>query len=45
MQYIVSCNSDDLPKAAQRGFSVKDRVIDPRLTDASEEGGSFDFRF
>ncbi|WP_155058469.1 ABC-three component system protein [Streptomyces blattellae] len=45
MQYIVSLNSDDLSKAVQRGFSVKDRVIDPRLTDASEEGGLFGFRF
>jgi uncharacterized protein YydD (DUF2326 family) len=45
MQYIVSLNSDDLSKAVQRGFSVEDRMIDPRLTDASEEGGLFGFRF
>lgn len=45
MQYVVSLNSDDLSKAVQRGFSVKDRIIDPRLTDASEEGGLFGFRF
>ncbi|MGW7355565.1 DUF2326 domain-containing protein [Streptomyces sp. NPDC054802] len=40
MQYIVSLNSDDLSKAVQRGFSVEDRVIEPRLTDESEEGVS-----
>lgn len=45
MQYVVSLNSDDLSKAVRRGFSVKDRIIDPRLTDASEEGGLFGFRF
>jgi uncharacterized protein YydD (DUF2326 family) len=45
MQYIVSLNSDDLSKAVQRGFGVKDRIIEPRLTDASEEGGLFGFRF
>ncbi|MGA4902832.1 ABC-three component system protein [Streptomyces griseoincarnatus] len=45
MQYVVSLNSDDLSKAVQRGFGVKDRIIEPRLTDASEEGGLFGFRF
>lgn len=45
MQYIVSLNSDDLSKAVQRGFGVEDRVIEPRLTDESEEGGLFGFRF
>lgn len=45
MQYVVTLNSDDLSKAVQRGFDVDDRVIEPRLTDASEEGGLFGFRF
>jgi uncharacterized protein YydD (DUF2326 family) len=43
MRYIVSLNSDDLSKAVQRGFSVEDRIIEPRLTDESEEGGLFGF--
>lgn len=45
MQYIVSLNSDDLSKATQRGFHMKDRIIEPRLTDVNEEGGLFGFRF
>lgn len=45
MQYIVTLNSDDLSKAVQRGFDVKGRIIEPRLTDESEEGGLFGFRF
>lgn len=45
MQYVVSLNSDDLSKAVRRGFSTDGRIIEPRLTDESEEGGLFGFRF
>ncbi|WP_246203741.1 hypothetical protein [Streptomyces tailanensis] len=29
----------------ERGFSVEHRIIERRLTDESEEGGLFGFRF
>ncbi|WP_433454042.1 DUF2326 domain-containing protein [Streptomyces sp. CA-142005] len=45
MHYIVSLNSDYPSEAAQGGFSVEDCITDLRLTDASEEGGLFGFRF
>jgi uncharacterized protein YydD (DUF2326 family) len=45
MQYIATFNSDDLAKAQSRGFDPSQYVIEPRLTDASEDGGLFGFRF
>jgi uncharacterized protein YydD (DUF2326 family) len=45
MQYIATFNSDDLAKAESRGFDPARYVIEPRLTDASEDGGLFGFRF
>ena len=45
MQYIATINSDDLAKAERRGFNADRYVIEPRLTDASEDGGLFGFRF
>ncbi|GAA2491604.1 ABC-three component system protein [Winogradskya humida] len=45
MQYIVSMNSDDLDKAARRGFSADPHLLPERLTDQFEDGGLFGFRF
>lgn len=45
MQYIATFNSDDLAKAESRGFDPARYVMEPRLTDASEDGGLFGFRF
>lgn len=45
MQYIATINSDDLAKAEGRGFVSAPYIIEPRLTDASEDGGLFGFRF
>jgi uncharacterized protein YydD (DUF2326 family) len=45
MQYIATFNSDDLAKAESRGFDPAPYVMEPRLTDASEDGGMFGFRF
>lgn len=45
MQYIATFNSDDLAKAESRGFDPASYVMEPRLTDASEDGGLFGFRF
>jgi len=45
MQYIATINSDDLAKAESRGFISSQYIVEPRLTDASEDGGLFGFRF
>jgi uncharacterized protein YydD (DUF2326 family) len=45
MQYIATINSDDLAKAESRGFDPVQYIIEPRLTDASADGGLFGFRF
>lgn len=45
MQYIATLNSDDLDKAVNRGFDPAQYIIEPRLTDESEDGGLFGFRF
>jgi uncharacterized protein YydD (DUF2326 family) len=45
MQYIATINSDDMAKAEGRGFVSAPYIIEPRLTDASEDGGLFGFRF
>jgi len=44
MQYIATINTDDLDKAARRGF-VPEPHIRTRLTDALDTGGLFGFRF
>jgi uncharacterized protein YydD (DUF2326 family) len=44
-QYIVTLNSDRLSAAENEGFDRVDFVIDPVLTDSSESGGLFGFRF
>jgi uncharacterized protein YydD (DUF2326 family) len=44
-QYIVTMNTDDIPKDAPTGFSVETYALPVRLTDATEDGGLFGFRF
>lgn len=44
-QYIVTMNSDDVPREVPAGFSVDRYALPVRLTDASEDGGLFGFRF
>lgn len=42
-QYVVTMNSDDWPQLVDR--LGQDVVIEPRLTDATDDGGLFGFRF
>ena len=45
-QYIVTLNSDFVPaEGFAEGFDVRDYVVEPRLTDATETGGLFGIRF
>jgi uncharacterized protein YydD (DUF2326 family) len=44
-QYIVTMNTDAVPKEVPLGFNLKDHALDVRLSDASEDGGLFGFRF
>lgn len=45
-QYIVTLNSDSVPaEGFTAGFDVRDHVVEPRLTDATETGGLFGIRF
>jgi uncharacterized protein YydD (DUF2326 family) len=45
-QYIVTMNSDALPREGFRGeFKVRDFVLGTVLTDATEDGGLFGVRF
>ena len=45
-QYIVTMNSDSVPNEGfTDGFDLGDHVVEPRLTDATETGGLFGFRF
>lgn len=45
LQYIVTMNSDDLTKAEQYDDGLVADVIQPRLTDAYDDGGLFGFHF
>ena len=46
VQYIVTMNSDSIPEEGfTRGFNPQDHVVPTRLTDATETGGLFGFRF
>lgn len=45
LQYIVTMNSDDLAKAERYDGSLSSAVIEPRLTDAFDDGGLFGFHF
>lgn len=44
-QYLVTMNTDDVPQEVPTGFIVADHALPVRLTDASENGGLFGFRF
>ncbi|MBD8728256.1 ABC-three component system protein [Frigoribacterium sp. CFBP 13707] len=45
LQYIVTMNSDDLAKVEQYDDGLVSDVIEPRLTDAYEDGGLFGLHF
>jgi uncharacterized protein YydD (DUF2326 family) len=44
-QYIVTMNTDVVPKELPTGFSIENYILPVRLTDAAEDGGLFGFRF
>lgn len=44
-QYIVTMNEDDAFKERIEGFELRDYVLPVVLTDATEDGGLFGFRF
>lgn len=44
-QYIVSLNTDDLPAEVPEGFHIQDHTLEVRLSDSTEDGGLFGFRF
>lgn len=44
-QYLVTMNTDAVPKEVPTGFKFDDYAVETRLTDASEDGGLFGFRF
>jgi len=45
-QYIVTMNSDAIPADGFKpGFDLKQYILNPCLTDATEDGGLFGFRF
>ncbi len=44
-QYIVTMNEDDAFKEKADGFDLKNYVLPVALTDATEDGGLFGFRF
>lgn len=44
-QYIVTLNSDDVPSGFPEDFDFESHVLAIRLTDETEDGGLFGFRF
>lgn len=44
-QYIVTMNEDDAFKESTSGFNLSDHVLSTVLTDATDDGGLFGFRF
>lgn len=44
-QYFVTMNEDDAFKETVENFELSDHLINTRLTDATEDGGLFGFRF
>jgi uncharacterized protein YydD (DUF2326 family) len=44
-QYLVTMNTDAVPKEVPAGFRLDDHALKVRLTDASEDGGLFGLRF
>lgn len=45
LQYIITMNSDEMDKVERHGVQLQDFIIEPRLTDAYDDGGLFGFRF
>ena len=45
IQYIVTMNEDDAFKESTTGFNLSDHVLSTVLTDATDDGGLFGFRF
>jgi uncharacterized protein YydD (DUF2326 family) len=44
-QYIITMNSDDIPVSFPQDFDINKYILPVRLTDATDEGGLFGFRF
>jgi uncharacterized protein YydD (DUF2326 family) len=44
-QYLVTLNSDDVPREFPEGFNFAECILPVRLTDATDDGGLFGFRF
>lgn len=44
-QYIVTLNTDAIPVEVPAGFKIEQHALPVQLTDASEDGGLFGFRF
>ncbi|MCW5790254.1 MAG: IS66 family insertion sequence element accessory protein TnpB [Polyangiaceae bacterium] len=44
-QYLVTMNTDDMPKELPIGFQVEDHAVNVWLSDATEDGGLFGFGF
>lgn len=44
-QYIVTLNTDDVPTEVPDGFNLQDHTLDVQLSDSTEDGGIFGFRF
>ena len=44
-QYIITMNSDAIPKELPSGFNLDDYILPIRLTDAMDDGGLFGIRF
>ena len=44
-QYLVTMNEDDAFKEKAEGFDLRDYMLPVTLTDATEDGGLFGFRF
>lgn len=44
-QYIVTMNTDVVPKELPAGFALEPYILSTRLTDAREDGGLFGVRF
>jgi uncharacterized protein YydD (DUF2326 family) len=45
IQYIVTLNSDALPRWLPAGFNPDDYILPVRLTDATDDGGLFGMHF
>ena len=44
-QYIVTMNTDAIPQDLPVDFDIEDHALGVRLSDATEDGGLFGFRF